>query len=86
MMQWMSGGGGWGMGLTWLFWLGLLAAAVFVVMGLTQTTARRAGRGESAQEILDRRFARGEIDREEYEASRELIRQSGSYRPGHRSI
>jgi putative membrane protein len=59
----------------WLFWL-----AVFVIVGLAIYFTVRALRRsepprESPREILDRRFARGEIDREEYERAIKDLRQ-----------
>jgi len=86
MMNWMYGGGGWTLGLTWLVWLALVAGVVVVAVRLARGTAAGPLRRESAQEILDKRFANGEIDREEYEADCELLRHFGGYRPGPRSI
>lgn len=66
-----------------LFWGGLLALIVWAVV---QVLSRRDGerperRGESAEEILRARFARGEIDAEEYERSLEVLRnERGSVR------
>lgn len=64
-------GGGWGFGILWLlFWIALLA---LVVVGIWRLLEGRPGRREepgSALEILKRRYARGEIDREEFEAKK----------------
>ena len=64
---------GWGWGGMWLgplFMLVLLGLVVAVFVGLVQWVSggRAAGRGEmpTARDILDARYARGEIDREEY--------------------
>lgn len=57
---------GWPMGLIWL----LLAAGV---VALIWWAARRGGGdtgGASPRTLLDRRYARGEIDRSEYERMR----------------
>lgn len=65
MMSGYGFGGGLGMGLWWIVIVALLVAvAVFVT--------RRAGDGgavahESPRDVLDRRYASGEIDRKEYE-------------------
>ncbi len=62
-------GGWWGVGLIWMvFWIGVLVLIGVLIWRLLQ------GRGvsersteESALEILKRRYARGEIDQEEFE-------------------
>lgn len=54
-----------------LFWVGLIALAVWLVSTLFGRNGRQAtpsGDHElSAREVLDRRYARGEITREQYE-------------------
>ena len=74
-------GDGWGMGWMWFIWplimLGVTLLAVFLVRG---TTTRAHGHGgeaapppdgqsarSRAQEILDDRYARGELTDEEYQ-------------------
>ena len=80
MMDW--GNSGWGAGdwvamsaLIVLFWGGLIALAVWVVRSL------RSGGGQApvdrAGTLLAERFARGEIDSEEFTRSRELLRTGG---------
>ncbi len=71
---------GWGMGLGFLFmllfWGALIALAVWLVRVLFPVAERLpppTDRGLDAREILDRRFARGEIDREEYDLMRKTI-------------
>ncbi len=72
---------GWGMGFgllfMLLFWGALIALAVWVVRVLFPPAghppAPPTGRDLSAREILDRRFARGEISREEYDLMKETI-------------
>jgi putative membrane protein len=59
----------------WLFWL-----AVFAIVGVAIYFGLRAMRKtepprETAQEILEKRFARGEIDREEFERAKKDLRQ-----------
>lgn len=71
-------GYGWGMG-PWgwigmgLFWLVLIALVVWAITALLPRGGSATGRGESAEEILDRRFALGEIDAEQYRRSREEL-------------
>lgn len=78
----MMGGLGMGTGvfglvLMILFWGGLIALAVWLVRVLfpsaNRPPASTSERDLGAGEILDRRFARGEISREEYDLMRETI-------------
>jgi len=48
-----------------LFWVALIVGGVLVVKWLMGQGG--AGRGDSALEILKNRYARGEIDRQEFE-------------------
>lgn len=77
------GFGGWGLLLTGLFWIGLivlgvwLLARLFPKAGSSQAAAHEEGpRGRTWQapetplEILKRRYARGEVSKEEYETIR----------------
>ena len=70
MMGFGMGFGIVGLLLMVFFWAGLIALAVWPVRGLFptagQTPSAPTDRGPSAREILDRRYARGEISREEY--------------------
>lgn len=65
MMQ--GDGWGWGMGLGMLggvvFWVLVIAGVVLAVRWLVERSGTRA---DTPAEILDRRFARGEIDADEY--------------------
>ncbi|MDH5557169.1 MAG: SHOCT domain-containing protein [Alphaproteobacteria bacterium] len=72
---WMHGDGGWmGMGLQGLFWILILIAVVWVIVwasrmaGGPQPGKTGAEERPSAMDILDERYARGEIDREDYMA------------------
>lgn len=68
---------GWGMGLGLLvmivIWGGLIALGVWLVRALFPRVGQPAGRDLTAREILDRRFARGEISPEEYDVIRRAI-------------
>lgn len=77
-MMWGYGGWGWGgwlvMGLVMvLFW----GAVIFGGLALWRS-AGRSGQQQpghpSPEQLLDERFARGEIDDEEYRSRRELLR------------
>lgn len=85
MMYGFDGGmmGGWGtFGWLWmliplLFWGGLLAVTVWAVVRVfpnrgaySEPPERRA---DSAEDVLRARFARGEIDAEEYEERRRVL-------------
>jgi len=71
MMGMGMGFGVFGLLLMFLFWGGLVALAIWLVSALFprggQGTGLLAGHDQSAREILDTRYARGEITREEYE-------------------
>lgn len=76
------GGWGWGlaMGLGWLamlaFWGGLIVGAILLVRWLGGSIAGPTGEStESALEILKRRYAAGEITREEYEQMRQVLQR-----------
>ena len=66
-MHWNHGW--WGMGAMWLFWLVVLIVAVALIGWLIRRTQVQSstGRASSAEEILKERYARGEIDKQEYE-------------------
>jgi putative membrane protein len=75
MMGWYGTGmglGGWlFMGL---FWVALLALIVWLVVTLLPSRERSSSGGnDSPEEILDRRFARGEIDEQTYAAQRAAL-------------
>ncbi len=81
MMDW--GNNGWGAGdwvavsaLMIMFWGVLVALVLWVVRGA------RSDRGQAptdrADTLLAERFARGEIDAEQFTRSRELLRSGGS--------
>jgi len=62
-----------GMWLWWLLAIGLIAVVAWAVM----RSASRSGNGttETPQDVLKRRYARGEIDKEEYEKRLQDLRQ-----------
>jgi putative membrane protein len=76
-MGWPMGGGyGWGWGLfglffMLLFWVLVIVGVVFLVRWLVeQSRPQSSGGGETALDILKKRYARGEINREEFEAKK----------------
>lgn len=68
---------GWGYGMGWfgtiimaVFWVAILVGIVLLIRWLiisTRTEGRKAFEENSALEILKRRYAQGEIDKEEFE-------------------
>jgi putative membrane protein len=70
-------GMGWGYGMGWFgpiimvaFWIAVIVAAVFLarwLMKTPRTGEQRAMLEDSPLEILKRRYARGEINKEEFE-------------------
>lgn len=78
MHEWMGWGPGWGgmiLGpLMMIAWLAILVAvAVSIVRWLGETGASGVRSERTARDILDERYARGEIDREEYLRRRQDI-------------
>jgi putative membrane protein len=64
----------WHMGWMWIFWIVLIVVIVLVVQAAVSSRGS-AFSSESAEEILKRRYARGEIGKEEYERKLEDLRK-----------
>jgi putative membrane protein len=79
MLNWMHGGtwsGGFGSLVMGLFWVLLILAPALAIAALMRN--RPGGTGvapprETPLEILQRRYARGEIDQKEYEERRRTL-------------
>lgn len=73
-MGWCSQGAPAGMFLAWLFLAGLIIAGVVVIVRAT-ASGRQAPPEERSRAIaiLEERFARGEIDRDEYVARSDAL-------------
>lgn len=72
MMPW-----GWGVGM-WLIWIVLFLAIFLTVYFAVRSSGEKRVTGEhgsdaSPEEILDRRFAEGEISKEEYEEKKDAL-------------
>ena len=60
-----------------LFWGGLIALAVWLVRAMFNRAPQLPlfqGSGDSAEQILDTRYARGEITKEQYELMKQDLR------------
>jgi putative membrane protein len=83
MMRWYGGGmSGAGWILMGLFWIALIAVIIWLVLrllpssghaGPTSTAPPQLPGQDSAVDILDRRFAAGEIDLETYQSHRAAL-------------
>jgi putative membrane protein len=64
-----TGFGGWGMGFGWVFMLLFWAAIILAIAALAKWLLGAGGRpsDKTALQILEERYARGEIGREEFE-------------------
>ena len=61
-------GHGLGMGLWWIIGIIVLIAVIWIVVkSMNQNTGFTQSPGKSALDILKERYARGEIDKEEFE-------------------
>ena len=58
-------------GFMWIFWIAIIVGIIFLVKWIVQQS-RPGGQqhGENSLEILKKRYARGEIDKEEYDRIR----------------
>ncbi|PLX50769.1 MAG: electron transporter RnfE [Desulfobulbaceae bacterium] len=64
-MHW-SGNYGFGMGFGWFFMILFWAIFIFIVVALVKKIGS-AGEQETAENILKKRYARGEISKDEFE-------------------
>jgi len=75
MMGWSGGMSLWAWLFMGTFWVALLGLILWLVVRLLPSTGRGGGGAgvESAEDILDRRFARGEIDEQTYARQRAAL-------------
>lgn len=76
MMRGMGDPTGWGMGFGWLVGLVLIGLLIWVVkigMDNGRSHGMNSPHEETALDILKKRYARGEIDQQEYEAKKKLL-------------
>ena len=63
-----------GGGLMWIFWILLIVVLVVVIKSLSNNgTGGESAETESPMAILKKRYARGEIDEEEFERKRKKL-------------
>jgi putative membrane protein len=67
----MGRGWWWAMGIGWLVFLGLIVVLAVVLARHYRPTG---GARRTAHDTLDERFARGEIDEDEYRSRRDALR------------
>lgn len=74
---WSWGANGWAMGVGHLIWLLIIvfviALAIAALVRMGGNSDSRRSRNQTLREILDERFARGEISKEEYDESRRVL-------------
>jgi putative membrane protein len=81
MMGYGSGTGAVGWIVMGVFWLLIIGTVVWAVGSVLPRESNRDGRSDRPEDILDRRFALGEIDAQRYRQAREELAAS---RPGRR--
>jgi putative membrane protein len=77
MMHW--GDYGWGMGFGWIFMIIFWALVILGIMYIVHAVSRRAGQSgaeETPLDILKKRYARGEITKEEFERMKDDLLKS----------
>jgi putative membrane protein len=77
MMHW--GDYGWGMGFGWLFMIifwALVILGVVYIFKMISERSRLAEKGETALDILKKRYAKGEISKEEFEKMKNDLTKS----------
>ena len=75
---------GWGVGgfvlmiaVMGLFWGAIIATAVWAIRRFSPADTRTGARPRNAMRVLEERFARGEIDADEFQRRREILRDGG---------
>jgi putative membrane protein len=76
MMYGDDRGWGWMMVVMPLLWIGVTALIVWAVVRVAARPSAQPA-GETPQEILDRRLARGEIDLDAYSAAKSVLAGDG---------
>jgi putative membrane protein len=77
MMNW--GNYGWGMGFGWIFMVLFWALVIFGIVYIVQAISRKTGRQgmvETPLDILKKRYAQGDITKEEFERMKDDLMKS----------
>jgi putative membrane protein len=69
------GYGMWHAGGMWIFWIAVLLVVVLAIVWAARSSGPRSAPPESPEEILKKRYARGEIGREEYQERLDELRR-----------
>ena len=77
----MHWGGDYGMGFGGgvfmvFFWVLIILGVAYLVRMLLESGFSSGKKSESAQEVLEKRFARGEISKEEFEDAIEVLKRN----------
>lgn len=72
MMHWF-GNSGFGMGFGWIFMILFWVLVIFIVISLMKKSG--SSEKETAEDVLKKRYARGEISKEEFERLKKGIRE-----------
>jgi len=79
MMHWFGGGYGMGFGggiFMILFWVLVIIGVVYLIKFVSGSGSEADKPHETAREVLEKRFARGEISKEEFENAVEVLKQN----------
>ncbi len=66
-------GMGWGMGFGWIIGLIILVAIIWIIVKTFNQNNKSAQRDKSALDILKERYARGEINKEEFDEKKKSL-------------
>lgn len=69
-------GYGFGGPFMWLFWILVVVGVLWAIKGLAGGGGESSGRRGSALEILEERYAKGEIDQQEFEKKKRDLTSS----------
>jgi putative membrane protein len=80
-MHWFGDFGmGFGFGFGWifmiLFWGLIILGVVYLVKALLDGPKAQEKRGETAREVLEKRFAKGELSKKEFEDAIEVLKRN----------
>ena len=75
MWGWNNGGwqGNWWMGGMIFFWIAIIGLGIWLVVRLTDRHDEHLPKMDSPRTILDKRFANGELNAEQYAQARRLL-------------